>query len=396
MALEITKNNKNTGLLFRSLSIFLILVLFFGLIGFVGIGTANAKVINNPFDNNGLNEIPLVLNSNYHKSTPKWRSRSGGYGGWGSYEKHYNNFRYKKGNKKINFKTNLYLPVSWKKHYQLSLPQSMVFVGDYLYVLYINNVYSNSNYGWVVRYNYKKIKSLGITNQKSKLANLRKSVFGDVKPKSLNKKIKSYIKVGPKIKLGHGQTLSYDKKSDSLYILQDLKKNGKYTQKIGGLEKFLKISKSTLKVTSSISYKINQGFTLGHVLTFDNSGNAYTAKIITRTIGKKKVKVLRIYKGKVSKNNTSFKEIQDVKYPAGDILQSISYNSKEKRLYAFFDGALQSFPVEKLGKLKSSDVKSTILSTNREFEGGAFDKDGFCYISVISGPEILRSTAKLK
>lgn len=369
-------------------------------------------------DNNYLviENVPKV----YKKFTR--RSFSRGYRTPTSYERKRNNIKSNKAVniKKFNLHTNLFLPVTLRKYWDHALFQSFVIHGKYLYVLYKHNVYSSSNQGWIVRYDIAKMKKLHLF-MLSHLSDLRRVAFKDIFKfdkskgyKVVDKKrvrdIKKAIKVGPKISnVGHGQTLSVNSATGELWILQDSILKGGYAQEEGKKVFFARINPNSLTIDQRIPYYQDDGFKVGHVMTFDDSGTVYMAKNMNIKYAGKNHKGVRIYYGVIIDEEISFMQYCDLLYRGGEDLQAMGYNEHDQKLYLVYNGLIMSVDTTKIHHENSeSGGKNAVaenvdknvvgvirFATNREFEGISFDTAGHLYVGAISGPELLRSTKPL-
>lgn len=211
---------------------------------------------------------------------------------------------------------------------------------------------------------------------------LKKDSYNSAKAK-INDVFKKYIKIGDKFETGHGQAFAKNPKTDEFWLCRDTES----TRKIGAYSDFLRINKKSLKPDAQISFRMSKTIARGNNLAFDKKGNAYWYNI---SADKKYVK---FYKGSLTTKGAKFKMImQGLKYRPGAMVQSLSYNEINDRLYLTSDGNITSVPVSKLGKLKPGDVKASVFKTNREFESIEFDQEGYGYVMVHLGPEVLKTT----
>lgn len=124
---------------------------------------------------------------------------------WASTPSGFNKIKSIKGSP-CTFKTKYLLPnthaISNNVNYNTSNPQSMAYVGKYLFIVYSPH---NDGKGFIIRYNTNKF------NKKS---------FKETQQLSLKKNI-SGIKIGPQITIGHGQSLAYNKKNHTLWMWKD-------------------------------------------------------------------------------------------------------------------------------------------------------------------------------
>lgn len=208
------------------------------------------------------------------------------------------------------------------------------------------------------------------------------------------------IKISPKaFDFGHGQSFAYSPQTKSIWFSRDNSSSRGFTDQY--TSKFVEVSASTLKPTGRTSnFRIlagtNTPVTEPHNLTFDNNGNWY----YWTNNGKQ----AKIYKGSMNKRTgkvTKVQLVQRLSYSPGTRTQSISYNSKNKRLYLVADDSIVSMPASKLGKLKVSDVKYNQYNTTREFESFQFDNSykpskGHALLLTNKGSELLQSTVRVK
>jgi hypothetical protein len=195
-------------------------------------------------------------------------------------------------------------------------------------------------------------------------------------------KNKRLIKKGPVFTVGHGQAMAYNPKTKQLW----------YVQKVKSIKTNIKqISTSSLKVVKTINFRMSKTVKMGNNLAFDKKGRVYFYTRSGGSWGKNDPKnSIKIYQGKIGANKVSFRLImQGIKYPPGQIGQSMGYNPKSNRLYLVDDGEIMSIPVAKLGKLKKSDVRTSVFEGNREFEGISFDNSGNGYFLTNKPYEIM-------
>ncbi|UQS84690.1 hypothetical protein MOO46_05420 [Apilactobacillus apisilvae] len=311
-----------------------------------------------------------VKNKNYAILHKYKYSHSDGYYSEGTYQKHPHNFFAAAGNFRRNALTDFYLPVSRYKSADMGNPQSFVKSpdGHYAFVMYSKKVRGrNIGTSNIVRYDLWKLYQMGF-NLKNMDA-LRRGV-------KHNAKVRSAIKFGPKINVGHGQSLAYNFHNNTMwYLLMGV--NGKKAS-------FVRVNFKTLRPMIKIKFKFSNRYRLSNQLTFDKHGNIYT--YIKYLSGR-----IVIFKGKFVHNRVYFHTIkQGLLHAPGRHTQGMGYNPKANRLYFVSDGAITSIPVNKLGHLKPFDVHTTRFNTNREFEGIAFDKHGVGHILMNRGPELAK------
>ena len=195
------------------------------------------------------------------------------------------------------------------------------------------------------------------------------------------------IETGRRFYGGHGQALAYNPKNRQLWLLVDPS---------GPLHrgKFDQISTSSLKPIRHVNFSLNHA-DLGDVLAFDNHGNAYNENRIWNWNANKRFKPgnILLFKGSIARHRADLRLIkQGIRKAPGYIIQGIAYNPRTGRLYIETDDAIMSVPANRLGKLRPRDVRETILSGHREYEGISFDKKGYAYIVMARPSEILKST----
>jgi DNA-binding beta-propeller fold protein YncE len=330
---------------------------------------------------------------------------------------------------KWRFRTQLFLPVTTnsKEVGGWGDPQSIVITPDgrYIYVAYSHKAgdIKKPSKGFIVRYDYKQMKKLGLT-ESNKLSFLRK--FGwdkaykyeEIYLKSRTDRfIAKCMKVGPLITIGHGQSLAYNPKTKELWMWQDREKAGGGFSDPNGTARLQRISTATLKPNLVVNFKLatraGTPIQMGHNLAFDNDGNAYfavngNARLYSdpsdsSTYYGSKV-VLKIYKITFTKNKrVRVSWVQNIQYGPrvpGSPVQSMGYNPRTDKLVVIADDSIITIPASKLtgkiGDLKASDIHYANFKTGREFEGIAFDKSGYGHLLLNRGPEILRTTAAVR
>ncbi|MEA4957091.1 hypothetical protein SDC9_17038 [bioreactor metagenome] len=305
------------------------------------------------------------------------------------FEKRKNILKTKYGKKYI-FITKYFLPMSWKNggkngktEYWYNC-QSVVINGKYMYLLTSSGY--GMNKGFVIRYDRN---ILDKYNGKSlvKLRKLGAAMRDGKKLTKSQKSLKKAIKIGPKFIVGHGQSLTYNPKTKSLWMWQDNAKNSNNL-------KLMKINKKTLKPSIIYKFKVKNTekyFKQFHNLAFDRYGNFYTDKIVKTK--KNPNGYICIFSGRLNHNKIKMKLLTIIKKRPGIYSQSLAINNKNKRLYLVSDGAIYSIPMVKLlnGNLKESDFYYTLFKTKREFESISFDKYGKAYLLILRGTEILKS-----
>lgn len=285
--------------------------------------------------------------------------------------------------KKVTFKSNVFLPVTYNRSADWGNPQSEVLSkdGNTLYELITTS--SQSTEGWIVRYNLGALRSkFGIST--SHMDALRRATYDHSvnQMTSTDKAIMKYIKIGPKFDTGHGQSLAMNPKNGQLWFIGAPVKVHSNVQQV---------STKTLKPTKRINFMLKSTVTMGSNLTFDKKGNAY---FFTYSNGGWAPKgAVKIYKGKINNKSVKFHLVmQGLRYRPGTKPQSIAYNVKRNRLYFVSDSSISSVPVSKLGHLKASQVEGTNLNGKREFEGIQFTKNGAGYLMTNKGAELMKTT----
>jgi hypothetical protein len=362
---------------------------------------------------------PFASSKEYQKETKlKWKF----------YGNTYKSVAYDDKSTKWTFKSQFFLPVTVNKKEVggWTEPQSMVVTpdGKYIFVLYGHKAGSKSKLskGFIVRYDYTKMKKLGLTSSKN-LYKIRKAAwdkayhYPDIyKKSSTDKKIFSCMKVGPLFTVGHGQSLAYNPKTKQLWMWQDREKSGGGFSDKNGVARLQRVSKTTLKADLVINFKITSKggspIQMGHNLAFDKKGYGYFvttggAQVFSDptdpSTGSAQT-VLKVYKITFgSKNKVRINWIQNIQNgprEAGSPIQSLGYNPRTNKLIVVGDDSILTLPVSKLtgkiGDLKASDIHYANFNTKREFESITFDKSGYAYMLLNRGPEILKSTAAVK
>lgn len=276
--------------------------------------------------------------------------------------------------------------------------QTVTYDGQkYIYIMVSYGAGTNS--GRIIRYNLS-----AINEDKLKIGELREIAYVAYRQLRTGKKVdrtefQKYIKVGPKIKIGHGQTLAYNTLDNTLWMIvdeQDMDK--KYTQKESVLQQ---IDPQTLIPEYTINYitKDENGKVVKplHNLTFDNQGNfyGYVYQKMNGTTG------IKLYQGQIDALNhvVKLKLVQVIKKNIGTNKQGIFFDPIENQLYLESDDALMKIPVNKLGMLTKSDIGYLIFNSTtnnnqygREWEGGFFTASGQGYILMNKGVELLALT----
>ncbi len=311
----------------------------------------------------------------------------------------------------ITYKTRWFFPTKFprgSKTLYAGDPQSCVFSQDQhqdqqsLYILY--GLTKQPGKGYIVKYN---VAGLDRMNRKS-MSFLRRSTHYQylyVTQHSRSKMTRRwrkqyleytrhYLQVGPVITVGHGQSLSLNPNTNRLFLLQDTNMHNDkalVSDKVTAAE----ISQSNLRPINWVHYSLDPKKDLGgHVLTFGADGEAYFAT--QPSVNKSSIpNQVKFYYGQLTLNQVSFNLAQRILSPAiGTHLQNISYNPQSNRLNVTADGAMISVPAnpDKLNKLQPRDVAQFTFNSKREFEDIQFDQQGYSYLLVNRGVEILKST----
>lgn len=313
-----------------------------------------------------------------------------------SNEPHY--LKVKKGDRKgLKLTTWAYLPKSFDGSGDMGNPQAIAVTSDgkYAYVSYAATAELKKKFklsdgqGRIVRYDLQKLEELGVSEngQMSELALASRMRRNAVKNgKNLNKaltehqrELLSCVTFGPWFKLGHGSTLCYDRTRNALW----------YSNKTGQIKtNLIRVNIDKLKPEAQYNFKLKDTVTMGNNLVFDKKGRCYFYTYNHSNWAP--IGAIKVYRGVIKGKKLKFElTMQCIKYSPSQNIQSIGYNPKNDSLYFVSNGTVVSVPVSKLGKLKKSDVKTSLFDGNREFEGLAFDDSGRCYLLVNKDPEIL-------
>lgn len=206
----------------------------------------------------------------------------------------------------------------------------------------------------------------------------------------LNRHIKDYnnlkaarrdVKVGPVFYGGHGQGFAYNPRQKELWLLDN--KQGQVN----------KTAVSLINLRSLLpQLRINFHFgdtTIGDDLTFTQKGQAMN---VTEAGNDSFAKAgsIKIFQGSVTPRNINMKLIeQALSWAPSSVIQGLTYNGRNNRLYILGDDSITSIPVNRLGRLRKNDVWHTSINSTRELEGLAFDGQGNSYLLVNRSPEIL-------
>jgi hypothetical protein len=331
------------------------------------------------------NKIPkFIKKPETYSISSMWHKTKG-------FETRKNTIKTKDGNKKYTFRTEYFLPTSGKRigkegkynEYWFNC-QAVALNGKYMYILSSHGY--NVKKGFIVRYDMDMLNKYKLNKGKN-LADLRKLGASLRDNENLTKhqqRIKKAIRIGPVFNTGHGQSLAYNPKTKSLWMLQD----DKY---LSTTLKLMKINMKTFKPSSMYKFTVNYGnnrkVNKVRNLDFDKDGNFYFHQFLSKSKGD------NFFKGKLTNKKIKIELLATVKNRPGLYAQAMTINSVTNRLYMAFDGVFYSMPIAKLNDntLTQRDLKYTILNTKREFEGLAFDKKGTAYLLLIRGTEILKS-----
>lgn len=175
------------------------------------------------------------------------------------------------------------------------------------------------------------------------------------------KKYARYVKFGPVLDIGHGQSMTYHK--GAFYLTNQAKKASRQNINI------IRINKNSLMVDKTWGIKLsNDGIVKnlsGFNMTF-GSGNTFYLGVVIGNGPSTPKGGYQIYTGNLANNGTiSFKASgTTLKGVLGRFLQDLSYNPQNKRLYIVTDGAYMSLPTDKLAanKLAKRDFNVTYIS----------------------------------
>ncbi|QBP17735.1 hypothetical protein [Acetilactobacillus jinshanensis] len=276
---------------------------------------------------------------------------------------------------------------------QFYSPQGLVIVGHYAYVITnATNSYESSHNNDSDKDKQTPASYINGDNSTGTSA-FKKPGATQIIRIDLSKHVKDYnenlkaahrnIKVGPVFYGGHGQGFAYNSKTGQLWLLNNI--TGQRTKTAVSL-----INPRTLLPELRINFHFGNT-TIGDDLAFDRKGNAYSVTEAGNgsfaTPG-----ALKFFAGLINNRGIHMKLIeQALRYAPSDVIQGLTYNPKNNRLYILGDESVTSVPVKYLGHLKTSDVWNTQFNTTREFEGLSFDRFGNGYLLVSRSPEILRA-----
>ena len=349
--------------------------------------------------------IPYLNNRNaFTREPPNYYKITNIYNKKGGFVKEINRFKpvRRRRSRGYSFKTEMLLPVDRDRNYDRRIRnlQAGVLVDNrYYYTLSING--TGANRGRVIRYDYRALSKMKL-NIRRRSSDLRKAhslkLYNDNAGKNGNNKKKRtkrqrrlarYIKIGPEIPTGHGQTLSYNPATKQLWILLD-------NETSFGVELYREstviqqICAKTLKPEKALRFSCEtpDGRILlpGRVMTFDKNGAAYTA--IRSSAG-----AVTIFRLDIKDNKVTVTTMQKMRYGASiKRLQCLSYNAYNNKMYLVGDDSIAYFPLDKLGSLKPADISYINYNSKREFQSLTFDSKGYAYLLVIMTPELLKST----
>ncbi|RRK09750.1 hypothetical protein D1831_11125 [Lactiplantibacillus garii] len=290
------------------------------------------------------------------------------------------------------FKTALYLPIDYKglgRKAVLGNPQSAAFSKNdhYLYVMYVDNAQASNakQTGWVIRYDMTALSKLFGSSLVSQ-DRLRRATnhYYNGTVTAVDQQVLNCMKVGPRFTTGHAQSLALNPKTNQLWFIKSYKDS--YTAVVE------RLSAKTLKPNAKVSFKLNSKVHMGSTLTFDKSGNAYYWTQTKSAWPTAPVNSVKFYKGVLGTGQVHFKLImQGLAKAPGKVLQSVSYNQQNGRLYLVADESIFSVPLAKLGHLTTRDVSCTNFSGHREFEGLIWrHRSNAGYLLTNKGPELMR------
>jgi len=244
---------------------------------------------------------------------------------------------------KYTFTTKYFLPLDHKNQSgQFANPQSMVALGNYLYVVY---EYENaSNKGCIVRYS-KDIPIKSMDDLRWMNYYVYKNPNNNKEKAAYYRQFLSYIKIGPDINIGHGQGFSTDGKN--LFLLGDTVADRNLVQ--GESVVLQRISVNSLKPDKTWKFKMHNarvGYNATysynpHVLAFTDKNTFYTAISLTGTPGQSIAGAnYFLWKGTISGDSVKVEPAFRVKNSVGKVLQSLSFNSHTNRLYIISDAAV--------------------------------------------------------
>lgn len=277
-----------------------------------------------------------------------------------------------------SFKTAAFLPLLPKSsplYDYIRTPQAAAFSknGKELFVVYTKggttSDWSKNKQGFVVKYDWSKIKNKGI----------------DLRSTSTYNSIKKYIHIGPTFATGHGQQFALNPKTNELWLTRD---------RTAGKILMERINQSSLKPDQAITFSMGKQ-QMGAQLTFDKNGYAYWSNVTAKAWSNCPKGTMKFYRGKIGTGSTYFKMVKrGIRYAPGATVQSMGYNPVKNRVYVVADNGITSIAANKFDKLSAKDIDQNKFSGSREFEGLVFDptnksaKNG--YLLSNRGPELLK------
>ncbi|UDM32048.1 hypothetical protein [Lentilactobacillus laojiaonis] len=249
---------------------------------------------------------------------------------------------------------------------------------------------------WMSSYKYHGNK---IKNYDKKIANYTKQMdtyqkqVDEVKAK--NPDMFKYVDIAqtaqlsPIIDIGHGQTLSFNPENKHMYLAED---NTLSDLPVDQNNEVMELDTNTLQPVREYKFKMlhnNSNMQL-HTLAFDSQGNAYW--------GRKKGSGYMIFYGRLDEYGVNFAPSKRIiGKRGGDANQFLSVNPKNDRIYFVSDDIFTSIPTEDIrkGTTTADDIHYQAFKSLREFEGLAFDQDGYGYLLALWPAELLKSTKPL-
>ena len=383
----------------KYLKIFLITIVTISILAIFSLFTFHEEGIDlNSFIYGNLSDSHIIINNS--KYSPDFVSTNGNYdfshffrSTWGLETKK-NLMKTIEGNINYTFKTEYFLPMAWKNNGHSGTNeywyncQSIAIHGKYMYILTSSGY--DLNKGFIVRYNMDILNKYNLST--SNLSLMRELGMDLENAGPLTKKqkaIKKAIKVGPVFNTGHGQSLSYNPKDNSMWMWQD-DDSSNYPIRLMSIDmNDLKPNKTYYLSVSHNNRKIKEF----RNLAFDNEGNFYTDYIVKSKSNPNGSSV--IFKGKVLNNvSLEIEHLGTIKNRPGTYSQSLSINPITNRMYLVSDGVFYTMPLDKLNNktLVEADFHYSVFDTNREFEGISFDDAGNSYLLVLRGTEVLKSS----
>ncbi|AQW20789.1 hypothetical protein PL11_002100 [Lentilactobacillus curieae] len=199
--------------------------------------------------------------------------------------------------------------------------------------------------------------------------------------------------LSPQVDIGHGQTLTFNPQNQHLYLAED---NTLSDLKTDQDNVVMEMDPNTLKPIRQYKFKMlhNKGSKTSnlqlHTLAFDNDGNAYW--------GRKFGDGYMFFYGRLDEDSVKFSAGSSyVGNRGGDANQFVSVNPANGRLYFVSDDILTSVPASKVrsGDFSADDIHYQAFNSKREFEGLAFDQEGYGYLLALWPPELMVSSKPL-